>query len=133
MGYTHYWRTKEAEYDNQDFKALSNDAIKIVHEAIEAGIDIVETYDTDFISINGVKENGHEDFVFNRIPEGFEFCKTAGKPYDMAVVAILIRAKKILGDKITLKSDGNWDDWEGGRLLYETVFNEIPNEDEVFA
>lgn len=133
MGYTHYWRTDGSELDQDKFVQLKNDAVKIVHEAVEAGIDIEEAYETDAFYINGTKENAHEDFVFTRIPDEFNFCKTNGKPYDMVVVAILIQAKKIFGDEIRLKSDGNWDDWEGGRFLYETTFGVEPKQEEVFA
>jgi hypothetical protein len=42
------------------------------------------------------------------------------------VTAILILLKKELGDSIKITSDGTWNDWEGGRLLFETVFDEQP-------
>jgi len=42
------------------------------------------------------------------------------------VTASLILAKKIFGEAISIRSDGNWSDWEGGQLLYESVFNIQP-------
>ena len=81
----------------------------------------------------GVGQYEHETFIFAKTLDEFNFCKTAGKPYDMVVTASLIFAKKILGDALTIKSDGNWDDWDGGRLLYESTFDEIPTQEEVFA
>jgi hypothetical protein len=42
------------------------------------------------------------------------------------VTASLIHAKKIFGDAIEIKSDGNWDDWDSGKVLYETVFDIQP-------
>ena len=54
----------------------------------------------------------------------FDFCKTAWKPYDCVVTAILCRAKYHYGDSIKVSSDGYWSDWQTGRDLYEEVFGE---------
>jgi len=132
MGYTHYWKSVGLVIDEASFVDFINDVKQISATAQEAGIGIVEDYTPDEIIINGIAENGHETFVFSRTPEPFEFCKTNGKPYDMVVVAILIHAKKCF-PSLKIKSDGNWADLEGGRLLYESVFNIEPKEEEVFA
>jgi hypothetical protein len=42
------------------------------------------------------------------------------------VTASLILAKKIFGEDISIRSDGNWTDWEDGQLLYESVYNIQP-------
>lgn len=48
----------------------------------------------------------------------FEFCKTAYKPYDLAVICALIIARHHLGSKyIMVRSDGNRDKWADGRQL----------------
>jgi hypothetical protein len=59
------------------------------------------------------------------------FCKTARKPYDAAVGAVLIRAKAIFGNAADISSDGRFDDesddyatWAGARRLYRSVFGE---------
>ena len=131
MGYTHYWRNVGLVIDEASFADFVEDVKQISATAQEAGIGIVEEYTDNEIIINGVAENGHETFVFSRTPEPFEFCKTNGKPYDIVVTAILIHAKKMF-KSLKISSDGNWAEWEGGRLLYETVFNIEPKEDEVF-
>ena len=60
--------------------------------------------------------------------EIFDFCKTAHKPYDSVVTAILIRAKVIYGDLVSISSDGGWSEWQAGRNIYEAVFGEpAPN------
>ncbi|KXG74663.1 hypothetical protein AN618_21930 [Fervidicola ferrireducens] len=72
----------------------------------------------------------YESFVFERkrIPYGdwdvprenglyFDFCKTAFRPYDLAVTAFLIIAKHYLGDKIVVKSDGEDTHWFDAKLL----------------
>jgi hypothetical protein len=69
---------------------------------------------------------------------GFQFCKTAGKPYDQTVTACLLVAKKHLGDYIRLSSDGTFEEYvdgaetqwiaspESARDLYVRVMGEEP-------
>jgi len=132
MGYTHYW-TIARPLDNA-FAEFSEDCTLIIGTAMDAGIEIGDgfgktlptTTATDVI-FNGVGDGTHETFHMNSTDTGFAFCKTAGKPYDVVVCAILIRAKFHFGNAIDISSDGNWGDWEGGQLLYETVFDLQPN------
>jgi len=75
----------------------------------------------------------HESFILERVynkPFGlepdesgrhFEFCKTAYKPYDLAVTACLIIAKHHLGDEIVVSSDGEEKDWIDAMLLCEKL------------
>jgi hypothetical protein len=51
----------------------------------------------------------------------FDFCKTAYKPYDIAVTAALIIAKHHLGNAIKISSDGNAKDWFDAALLIKTT------------
>lgn len=128
MGYTHYWTTKSEPLPS-DWQKFFEGAIAIIETAKEAGIDLEDNSDKAgwVININGVGANAHEVFVLDSGDElGFNFCKTAEKPYDAVVTAILIHAKTILGDAIEIKSDGNWDEWDSGKVLYETVFDSQP-------
>lgn len=68
----------------------------------------------------------HESFYFERIfKEGelnksglrFNFCKTAYKPYDLAVTAALIICKHHLKDKIQISSDGEDRDWRDAAMI----------------
>jgi len=70
----------------------------------------------------------YESFIFSRIrkpekwekvsEEGwFDFCKTAFRPYDLAVIAFLIVAKHHLGSKIRVRSDGTDGQWFDGKLF----------------
>jgi hypothetical protein len=139
MGYTHYWTIKE-ELPREKFTKWTEGVKVIVETAIEAGIrlgnglgkDTPEISDT-LIVFNGVGAFSHESFGVSFDDVGFDFCKTAAKPYDAVVTASLIHAKKIFGDAIEITSDGEWFEWEGGQLLYETVFDVQPQESEVFA
>lgn len=50
----------------------------------------------------------------------FAFCKTAFRPYDLAVTAFLIIAKHHLKDKITVSTDGEQPHWDDARRLCYT-------------
>jgi hypothetical protein len=96
-----------------------------------------------YFSINGDAEAftsdgrdlAHESFYWAGIPtqsewrkddpDFFEFCKTAYKPYDAVVTAILIRAKSIYGSCVRISSDGEWSEWQAGRDMYEAIFGEV--------
>jgi hypothetical protein len=125
MGYTHYW-TLENGIEQADWNKFLEGARQIIETAKDAGIPLQDDSAGAAIFINGVGANAHESFVITSEDVGFNFCKTAQKPYDAVVTAILILLKKELGDSIKITSDGTWDDWEGGRLLFETVFDEQP-------
>ncbi len=51
----------------------------------------------------------------------FNFCKTAYKPYDIAVTAFLIITKHILKKEIWISSDGETQHWADGRILCQKV------------
>jgi hypothetical protein len=96
-----------------------------------------------YFSINGDasafssegRDLAHETFYWAGIPtqsewrkdepDFFEFCKTAYKPYDAVVTAILIRAKSIYGSCVRISSDGEWSEWQAGRDMYEAIFGEV--------
>jgi hypothetical protein len=125
MGYTHYWTIKEPI--NADAFAKIQEGIKaIIETANEAGISISDESTDGTIAFNGAGRDAHETFVIQVGGTGFNFCKTAQKPYDAVVTASLILLKKELGLDALISSDGRWIDWEGGQLLYETVFDIQP-------
>lgn len=133
MGYTHYWTIKEP-LDREQFATWAKGVTAIVETAIEAGIPLGNGIGEDkpelsesLIAFNGIGNQGVETFGISADDEGFDFCKTGGALYDSAVTASLIYAKEIFGDAIEIKSDGTWEDWESGQLLYETVFDVQPD------
>lgn len=81
-------------------------------------------FNKDLIRFNGIGEDGHETFYLPKIYTRkmpsllshtdllFQFCKTANKPYDLAVCCCLIIAKHYLGDDIKVSSDGSLDEWK---------------------
>jgi hypothetical protein len=126
MGYTHYFNFIE-EPSREKFIEFAEGVKQLVATAQEAGIEIAdEEYGDDKIVFNGVGANSHETFYVSADGVDFNFCKTAQKPYDTAVTASLILAKKIFGDNIKISSDGDWSDWESGQLLYESVYDIQP-------
>jgi len=132
VGYTHYWTIKE-ELNREQFATWVEGVKALVETAIEAGIPLGNGIGEDapelaenLVAFNGAGNQGVETFGISVDDQGFDFCKTGRALYDAAVTASLIHAKKIFGDVIEIKSDGNWDNWEGGRLLYETVFDIQP-------
>ena len=132
MGYTHHWTIKE-ELTREKFIEWAEGVKVIIETAIEAGIplgnglgeDAPEISDS-VIAFNGKGNQGVETFGITIDDEGYDFCKTNEYPYDSVVTASLIHAKQIFGDAILITSDGRWEDWEDGRVLYETVFDVQP-------
>jgi hypothetical protein len=51
----------------------------------------------------------------------FSCCKTAYKPYDLAVISCLIIAKHYLGKEVAIHSDGDIDDWDDGKILCQKL------------
>lgn len=147
MGYTHYWRRPVGPEDRAKFQALGSDVKRIIEEAKKRQITIAgpsgqgePEFNERFFAFNGrAPKLDHESFSWNVKVERpayydhyghpadeplFDFCKTARKPYDAVVTAVLIRAKVIYGDDLWVGSDGWWPDWEEGRSLYFDTFGE---------
>lgn len=128
MGYTHYFTTKDT-LNPEKFKQFSNDVQKIINATT---IPLAYEYDApndkplinhETIRFNGINDDGHETFLLERDNIGFEFCKTAYKPYDIVVTAVLSLAKYYYGDDIDVSSDGDYDDWHDGVELARTATN----------
>ena len=50
-----------------------------------------------------------------------EFCKTAFKPYDLAVITFLIIAKHHMEDRLMVSSDGTDEHWSDGKQLCQNI------------
>jgi hypothetical protein len=57
----------------------------------------------------------------NEVGRFFEFCKTAYKPYDLAVIICLIIAKHYLGKDILVSSDGTIEQWKDGMVICQKI------------
>ena len=139
MGYTHYWKTNNPiTFSKEEWDKLKETARLIFKECKAMNIKLC--YDEDMVSspprannseivFNGFKDLSHETFVLTPTINGFNFCKTARKPYDVAVTALLIyiHAHK---PNIKITSDGDNDNWlEGWKLLHKVTgeYFDIPD------
>lgn len=122
MGYTHYWDA--SPFTDEQWAEVIERGKRILSCA--SHIPVQFEYDTpappelsqECIRFNGVDEDGHETFVVGPRDTGFGFCKTARKPYDTVVVAFLVMLNDVNPD-FTWSSDGEDEDHEAGRKLYE--------------
>ena len=78
-------------------------------------------FNKEEVWFNGDTKRGleHETFWTEPNLDEWQFCKTARKPYDLLVCAVLIAAKNILGYEVT--SNGNLEDWKQAIDLYSEV------------
>ncbi len=145
MGYTHYnYRPRNNAGSAYMYGKLALDAKAICEHAYTIGIKLGDwsgengtspQFTEGEFSLNGIDDMSHETFTWKALPtqvewrknepEIFDFCKTAMKPYDAVVTAILIRAKEIYGSCVSISSDGDWSEWKDGRDLYEAVFGQV--------
>ena len=156
MGYTHYWRQARDFTDvewieltrlaklitNGSQGILAHYPATVGEDDYYGGIeDDVFIIDDEEIRFNGIGEDGHETFLITKKKRAkadyeeqhaydkkgaFNFCKTAHKPYDKYVVAVLCAVHRVaqkqglLGDymqsMMKITSDGNTKDWTEGLL-----------------
>lgn len=108
MGYTHYF--ENVKFSDANWKAFKTDVRKL-YKTLDSVIQR-ESDDkrkpfagTHEVSFNGVGEEGHETFVMTQENGAFDFCKTARKPYDLAVCTVLMLASYYCEEGL-ISSDG---------------------------
>ena len=144
MGYTHYWR-QQRDFTDAEWQELTRLAKLITADG--QGILANEydeenskpTIDNEQIRFNGIGKDGHETFLITKKKRAkreyeeqeaydrqgaFEFCKTAHKPYDKYVVAVLCALYNLSNvppqrnrnahPMREIRSDGNTADWTEG-------------------
>ena len=141
MGYTHYWRQLRDFTDTewQELTRLTNLIIADNEGILSDGFGEggKPEVNGEHIWFNGLGEDSHETFRITKKKRAkedyeeqeaydrqgaFEFCKTAHKPYDKYVVAVLCALYNMevkvwpLGDGkiMSISSDGNTEDWTEG-------------------
>jgi hypothetical protein len=129
MGYTHYWE-RPAVIAPETFGRFAEDVRRIVTAVASEGVpmgDSMGNADSEpeigdkLVAFNGVRNDGHESFYVPAVDDtSFNFCKTAQKPYDAAVVASLVALKHHV-PATKLSSDGDMEDWGDGLALYRRV------------
>lgn len=115
MGYTHYWKNKETFTEDQWKKSI--DEIKQVLDIISDDVKLTGCMKSEIpilteeeIRFNGYEDESHETFLVTPGITDFDFCKTAAKPYDVAVCMALIILNKN-NPTFTYSSDGDEGDW----------------------
>ena len=137
MGYTHYWYKIPilSEDSWKDFIQDFNKVLPHFQNELDQTSDQQLEITNKIVYFNGIEENSHETFYFERKQDMkerfiqkdengfiFGFCKTARKPYDLAVCVALICAKKHFGDLIKVSSDGEDEDgWLQAKQLCDKV------------
>ena len=121
MGYTYYVRQSKPA-SNEKWTAVCNDFKKFRAAALLLGkpfpiqreeddsSDVL--IDDECIIFNGIGEDAHETFMLEKAGDSFSFCKTNRKPYDTAVVTVLILANHHAPDVWGVSSDGVIQEWQ---------------------
>ena len=148
MGYTHYWRFTQNPKDIKDGEKKFKKAVELLKKCIKkvpAELDVPyygkhlfilaggsgkgePIFDDNMVCFNGL--DGDEDLAHETCyialdnPDGFDFdfCKTAEKPYDVAVCLTLLCFKKTFGDDFNWSSDGNGSEY-GWKLAHSIADN----------
>ena len=136
MGYTHYWYIAD-EISRDSWYKFLGDFRTILPEftnILDIQGDQKLEHDKDFVFLNGIDELSHESFLLERVTDIrrftqrdedngmiFKFCKTAQKPYDIAVCSALIIAKKHFGESIMISSDGDNAEWKESKALCQKI------------
>lgn len=130
MGYTHYFQLHR-ELTPVEMEAFLRGAESIINMAWDIALEVERT--DDYIRVNGVGAESHEDFLISRTGLEWDFCKTNGKEYDEVVTAIIILARYLFPQDFTVDSDGDWSDWSRGRELFKDTIHLEPAEESVFV
>lgn len=138
MGYTHYYDT-DSVWTTDERKAMQDAANAIIRATSVplAGWDGAPGTDPEVsakrISLNGVEgvnDDAHESFIIGFAHESWTFCKTAEKPYDEVVVAMLVAAAEIKPD-FSWSSDGEDRDHAKGKALWELAKESLTTRQEI--
>ena len=122
----------------ETFQILDYCKAKKIELAFEFDVQKPPEVSNEMIRFNGVADEGHETFIlFKKKPKGqdggdgqgryFYFCKTARKPYDLAVCLVLLSLANHATKSMKITSDGDWDgDWTDARAAYKELFGVDP-------
>jgi hypothetical protein len=130
MGYTHYWtQTRSFTADewaetSADIKEILDYTENLLGVPLANGMGDAATrpiFDSDDITFNGLGDDAHETFTIHRKRQkeweggsmGGDFCKTAEKPYDIAVTACLCYLASV-AETHSVSSDGKGADFIDG-------------------
>jgi hypothetical protein len=147
MGYTQYWYRK-LEYKPKTFEKFVEDCKKIIvlarwkYMLADACGEDEPVVTSELIRFNGDFGTNHEPFVFPRVMKKRDYrvtnsdgtlefmcAKTREQPYDAAVVACLIAAKRHFKNSIIIRSDGGLEkEWLKGIALAQEALGDVSEE-----
>ena len=137
MGYTHYWR-QQRDFTDTEWQELTRLTKLILADFLKLQLYSELNINNEEIRFNGKGDDGHETFRITKKKRekmdyeeqeaydkgAFEFCKTAQKPYDKYVVAVLCALYNLSNvppqrnrnahPMREIISDGNTKDWTEG-------------------
>jgi|TARA_R110000824_G_scaffold400342_2_gene607672 hypothetical protein len=135
MGYTHYIKAKRT-VSKTALKKITAD-VKVIEQYMESiGQPLFDgsgetkgvEYDKDSIQFNGDESKGesHETFCITNWVSGGDFCKTARKPYDLAVVMTLLSIREHCPtSSIVISTDGDMEDWKEAIDTFNKLFPNV--------
>ena len=105
MGYTNYWK-QHTDIPDEVWDLIRKEIEYLIEYIGEGCIEVLEN-NSETIAFNGRNKNAHEDFILNKTKtsDSFGFCKTARKPYDLAVWHILTYTSHLLGPVFEISRD----------------------------
>jgi len=141
MGYTHYIERPKT-LSKMKFKKVAKDVKTLMDLNLHGNLNAGGIYKDspciiagpmgqgksivteDLIAFNGLEsvseDLSHESFYLEREAEEImQFTKTNRKPYDILVCMSMLSLKHHFGEKVTISSDGGFDDWKQAIELYE--------------
>ena len=144
MGYTHFYEIMDESVDLRVVE-VGRDIAEVIRRCeiligdANGTPDSAPEISSAAIKFNGVKPDNYErfnyppDFEFNRhqgLKTGFEFCKTARRPYDIVVCAEMLALKHHLGDAVHISSDGSRKEsgWRDAIALHDYIFRDRDGE-----
>ena len=139
MGYTHYWEFKKNPKNIENGASKFKDAVDLFKKCLAAVPETIDVPDygkvhlqlagssgtgepkfTDSILLFNGLDDGENDlshetcYIALDDPDGYEFnfCKTARKPYGVAVCLALLCFARMFGDDFKYSSDGDDTDFD---------------------
>ena len=127
MGYTNYWNNEEPIDLTNAAPAIQELLEMGMERGILAGADGQGSpvFDGRILVFNGCGDAAYETFAITPEQTGFQFTKTAQRPYDAYVKAalILIQSHSDDPDQIRIACDGRTSDWDEAADLVGLISN----------
>ena len=124
MGYTHYWTPQRPI--NKEELAFIKEVVNTTDVELagwNGEQDTEPELTLELVSLNGVGSDSHETFSLGG--DDWYFCKTAMKPYDEVVVAILSELNKTGALKWTSDGESKYGDFDAGLKLRHEVLAKL--------